>query len=72
MQINTTKTGERLKLTKREADTLTAARSICGQLARFGLGELSACEEEAHDGIRDVFMQLDKLSGAEPAAKGEK
>ena len=73
MQINTTKTGERLKLTKREKDTLTDAKLLCARIARFGMGPMSELADKADDSLIELVVALNlhelESSAPEPAAK---
>lgn len=47
MQINTTKNGERLKLTKRERDLLVNAGALCLQIQKHAHDEASEHAEAA-------------------------
>lgn len=68
MQISIGKDGTKLKLTKREWDTLGAAFQMLVQIGKHGGGELSECAEEAASQLDKTIKAIEAVGRVEQTA----
>ena len=69
MQINTTKTGRKVKLTKREKDAMCNVESVCTDLHMFAIRGISPLADAAATALLALREAIEKHEAPEPAAK---